>query len=252
MTDRIIDSAPEGESDGSNVTVSFEHSGAVVFRAEEVWEFGLYEEGKEVDLDFLLTCVLERRMRSFVLPFCIYTKRTEKQIEDKLRGQFCEKNGYGGIWKEYIDGALQNVLEYLKSEGYAGDETYCDAYFRSRSDKDVSATQIVSELVRRGIPAGIAEDAASRSGRDDSESCRRALEKKMRSRSGRKPGADAGGANKTKEKAAMVRFLISRGFDTGLAVRTVEEYGPYGNGEGSGDGCSEGYGGEYGGEYDGQ
>jgi SOS response regulatory protein OraA/RecX len=221
MTDIIIGSAASGEPGDASYTVDFKFSGSLSFRTEEVWEFGLYEEGREVDVEELLTKVLERRMRECALPYCVYSRRTEKQIRSRIEEQFCEKKGYGGAWAECVEAAADNVLEFLKSEGYAGDEAYCDSYFRSRFDKDVSSNQIVYELVRRGIPAELAEAAASRSSRDDEESCRRALEKKLRVRFG---DGKRRSVSDVKEKAALVRFLISRGFDTGLAARTVEKY----------------------------
>ena len=212
------------EFDGSGseeYIVELSVSGEVRFSSDEAWEFGLYEEGKEIDSLEICTAVLERRMKKYILPYSTYCRRTEEQIERKLRNCFCEKNGYSGIWAKCTDIASRNVISYLKEENYAGDEAYSSAFFRSAAEKNVSSDRLVLELVRRGIDRETAEKAAEEAGRDDEAACRRALEKKL----GRY-GPDAGEYrfSSEKEKASVIRFLLSRGFGIELIMRVINDH----------------------------
>lgn len=220
MLDSIISAEVKDDGTGDYV-VRFLASGEVCFHADEVWESGLYEEGKTIDIDGAVTSILEKRMRQYVLPYSTYCRRTEAQIVRRIKEQFCAKNGYSGIWERYIDAAADNVIAYLKEEGFAGDAAYAGAYFRSSRDKNVSSAMLVRELVSRGVDRDTAENAAREADRDDASACRAALEKKLRSKHA-EPGT--GGSLCEKDKAAIMRFLASRGFETGLIFRTIEEY----------------------------
>ena len=220
MLDSII--AAEVKDGGcGDYTVRFLASGEVCFHADEVWEFGLYEEGKVIDLDGVITAILEKRMRQYVLPYCTYCRRTEAQIVRRIKDHFSDKNGYSGIWERYIDAAADNVIAYLKEEGFAGDAAYAGAFFKSSREKNVSSAMLVRELVNRGVDREVAENAAKEAERDDASACRAALEKKLRTRRA-EPGPD--GTLCEKDKAALMRFLASRGFDTGLIFRTIDGY----------------------------
>lgn len=205
--------------------ISFRDAGNVRFSDEEVWEYRLYEEEREVDLGELCLILLEKRIRQFILPYCAYTRRTEKQIKNRIEGQFTEKNGYGGIWAAFIPEAEEKAVESLRSDGYAGDAEYCRAYIRSNSDKNVSDTKLVSELVKKGVRPDVAKKAAEEAGRDKEAYCRAALEKKLRSSKSAAAGTEAVVISDRKQRESLIRFLISRGFDTDLAIRTVDGYG---------------------------
>ena len=196
-------------------------SGEVCFHADEVWEFGLYEEGKTIELGGVITAILEKRMRQYVLPYSTYCRRTEAQIVRRIKDHFSYKNGYSGIWEKYIDAAAENVIAYLKEEGFAGDAAYAGAFFRSSREKNVSSAMLVRELVNRGVDRDVAENAAKEAERDDASACRAALEKKLRTR---RTGPGNGGTLCEKDKAALMRFLASRGFETGLIFRTIDEF----------------------------
>ena len=130
MLDSII-AAEVKDGDAGDYAVRFFTSGEVCFHADEVWEFGLYEEGKTIELGGVITAILEKRMRQYVLPYSTYCRRTEAQIVRRIKEHFSYKNGYSGIWEKYIDAAAENVIAYLKEEGFAGDEAYAGAFFRS-------------------------------------------------------------------------------------------------------------------------
>ncbi|MBO4326469.1 MAG: regulatory protein RecX [Clostridia bacterium] len=218
MTETIVSSGP-ADGDAGEYKVVFSSSGEVRLSFDEVCVFGLYEEEKEIDVSCVCGKILENRIKKYVLPYCVYCRRTEAQIIRKVKGYFCGKNGYSGIWDELLDPAIENVLAYLREEGFAGDDAYCAAFFKTNSEKDVSSARLVMELKNRGVDGETAERAAKEAARDDEEACRKALEKKLRGRSvGAKNEFDA------KEKASLYRFLSSRGFETGLVLRVLNDY----------------------------
>ncbi len=225
MASDVIVSCVQAETEKGEKAyrVAFAAVGEFVFTFDETMEHCLYEEGRTEDVGVLLTAVLTARMRKYIIPFCAYTKRTEKQISDRIKSAFCEKNGYGGAWSVYIDTAAEAVTDLLVSEGYAGDRKYCEAYIRSLGGKAVSGRLIERELEKRGIPSGIAAASVGEAGIDEDEMCARALEKKLRSR---KNAADDDGVLSDKEKASLMRFLMSRGFDAGTAMRALRRYVP--------------------------
>ena len=220
MIETILNAQADGD-DPAEYTVEFSAAGKIRFSSDEVWEYGLYEEGKEIDTAEVCTAILVKRMKRYVLPYSVYCRRTEEQIIQKINGYFCEKNGYTGIWADLKEDALPEVLEYLKEEKYAGDEAYCDAFFKSSSGKDVSSARLVFELVRRGVDRDTAERAGEAAGRDDEASCRRALEKKLRQYSEQTGREDFPNA---KERASITRFLISRGFEPELINKVLNGY----------------------------
>ena len=220
MLDSII-AAEVKDGDAGDYAVRFLTSGEVCFHADEVWEFGLYEEGKTIELGGVITAILEKRMRQYVLPYSTYCRRTEAQIVSRIKDHFSYKNGYSGIWEKYIDAAAENVIAYLKEEGFAGDAAYAGAFFRSSREKNVSSAMLVRELVNRGVDRDVAENAAKEAERDDASACRAALEKKLRTR---RIGPGEDGTLCEKDKAALMRFLASRGFETGLIFRTIDEF----------------------------
>ena len=220
MNDRIL-SCKKAENNGDEYVVEFRSSGPVRFTIDEVMEHGLYDDSLVPDLDALLGAVLETRMKRFILPYCVYARRTERQIADRLFERFSVKNGYDGIWAPRIENAVDNVVSYLIAQGYAGDNVYCVAYIKSCADKNVSGNYIAAELVKRGVERRTANAAVAAAGLDETGACRRALAKKAGNMT---IGKDENGRVPEKVRAALVRFLLSRGFETGLAVDTVDDY----------------------------
>ena len=118
MASDVIVSCVQAETEKGEKAyrVAFAAVGEFVFTFDETMEHCLYEEGRTEDVGVLLTAVLTARMRKYIIPFCAYTKRTEKQISDRIKSAFCEKNGYGGAWSVYIDTAAEAVTDLLVSE----------------------------------------------------------------------------------------------------------------------------------------
>ena len=208
-------------AEGGEYAVTFETAGVLRFSYEETAEYCLYDTGRTLELDALLTAVTEARMKRFIIPYCAFTRRTERQIYDRLLEKFSGVNGYSGVWAPYVEPSAAGVVDFLKERGYAGDNAYCAAYIISRADKNVSGNFIAAELIKRGVERQAAFRAVAEAGLDESDACRRALEKKA---NGMRMEKDENGCVPQKTRAALVRFLLSRGFDTGLAVDAVDEY----------------------------
>ena len=222
MIDRILScEKAERSACGDEYTVEFETAGPVRFGFDETMEFGLYDVGCELELDALLGAVLEARMRRQIIPYCVFTRRTERQITDRLLDKFSGVNGYAGIWAPYVKPAAENVIDYLTARGYAGDSAYCTAYINSCAGKNVSGNYIAAELIKRGVERHAAAAAVADAGLDDEGACRRALEKKLDSLH---VVPDENGRVPQKTRASLIRFLLSRGFETGMAVDMVDEY----------------------------
>ncbi len=206
---------------GEEYIVDFKASGQVRFGFDETIEYCLYDVGREVDLDALLCKVLEARMKRDVIPYCAFTRRTERQITDRLYNRFSADDGYAGVWAPVVKRAAENVVSYLKERGYAGDSAYCAAYIKSCAGKNSSGDYIAGELIRLGGDRSVAALAVAEASLDEAEACRRALVKKA-DNTRMIFDEDCRVAQKT--RAALIRFLLSRGFETGLAVNTVDDY----------------------------
>ncbi len=222
MNDRILScEKTERSSDGEEYTVEFETAGPVRFGFDETMEYGLYDIGRELELDTLLSAVLEARMKRQIIPYCAFTRRTESQISARLQDKFSAAGGYAGVWAPYVLPAAEKVVEYLIERGYAGDNAYCASYIKTCANKNVSGNYIAAELIKRGVERNVAAAAVADAGLDEEAACRRALEKKLDSV---QVIPDENGRVPQKTRASLIRFLLARGFETGMAVDMVDDY----------------------------
>lgn len=115
--------------------------------------------------------------------------KTRRQMEDFLRG------------KGYVPAVIDDVLRRLEEYGYVDDAEYARAYAEG-ARKDSGRRAVEAGLLKRGVPAEIAAEAAAGiSDAEEEETALRLLRKYMR---GKEPD------EATLRRAA--RYLSGRGF----------------------------------------
>ena len=213
--------APRSEEE-SAYEVTFEGAGTVEFRDDEVMTYWLYDTEAEIDLDQLRQQALERRFIRAALNYCLIARRTESSAADRMREYY---NGYSPrakeFWGAFAEDAVGSAVEYLREQGYIGDEKYAGSFVRAHMDKGVSAAFMENELLKRGVRRDAARAAVEEIREDDGEACRQALAKKVRAKP---PVLDEEGRLDLKYELSLIRFLGSRGFSGELARKTVEDW----------------------------
>jgi len=202
--------------------VTFEGAGTVEFSADEVMTYWLYDTELEIDLDELRQQALERRFVRAALNYCLYARRTESGAADRMREYY---SGYSPraqeFWGAFRDEAVGAAVEYLREQGYIGDDRYAAEYVRAHLDKGVSAAFLENELLKRGVRKDAAHAALEGLRESDGDAARAALEKKVKAKP---PVLDEEGRLDLKYELSLIRFLGSRGFSGELARRTVEDW----------------------------
>lgn len=187
----------------------------VCFFADEVYEYHFYEEAElRNPFDVIMTRILFRRLLAGVLPFVVFTKRTEFQVRQRAEQVPC---GEEPVWRHFKASALEMLMDYLRDERYVDDMRYAEVYVRNQMQKETSRRAMIAELTRRGISADRAEEAVSAANPDETERAKALLLKKL---NGMKvlPGT----ALSVKEKGKLYRFLSGKGFRS-ETIRAVME-----------------------------
>jgi len=103
------------------------------------------------------------------------------------------------------------TLDALAADGYLSDERFADMLVQSRSGR-FSTRAIAHELKERGVASDAAQAALERRGPTDDLAEAHALWER---RFGAAPRDE-------RDKARQVRFLMSRGFGMGIALRVLK------------------------------
>jgi len=110
-------------------------------------------------------------------------------------------------------GALEALLDELQAQGWLSDARFAEALSRNRSTRQ-GVARIRAELRQRGVSAEQVEQATAALAGSEAERAQQVWQKKF----GQAP-LDAA------ERARQIRFLLVRGFATGLACRVVPPLG---------------------------
>lgn len=188
----------------------------VLFSADEVYEYNFYEEAKlRGTFDGMMTRILFRRLLTAVLPYVVYTKRTEQQV--RIRAQriaFPDE----AVWVPFREAALEQLLDYLRAEGYVHDLHYAQSYIRAQMEKPVSSYALIMELQKRGIDADTTEQLLAAAAYDDVSAAKALIQKKL----GKTGGAPL--ALSAKEREKLYRFLSGKGFRGETIRKAMSEY----------------------------
>ncbi|MEW5887108.1 MAG: recombination regulator RecX [Pseudomonadota bacterium] len=110
--------------------------------------------------------------------------------------------------------ALEALLDELQAQGWLSDARFAEAWSRNRAQRQ-GVARIRAELRQRGVEAGQVEQATAALADTEAERAQQVWQKKFG-----QPARDA------TERARQIRFLLGRGFDTGLACRVVPKPQP--------------------------
>lgn len=110
-------------------------------------------------------------------------------------------------------GALEALLDELQAQGWLSDARFAEALSRNRAERQ-GVARIRAELRQRGVPAEQVEQATAALAGSEAERAQQVWDKKFG-----QPPLDAS------ERARQIRFLLGRGFATGLACRVVPPLG---------------------------
>ncbi len=188
----------------------------VLFSADEVYEYNFYEEAKlRGTFDGLMTRILFRRLLTAVLPYVVYTKRTEQQV--KIRAQKVSFPGEA-VWAPFQEAAMEQLLDYLRTEGYVHDLHYAESYIRTQMEKPVSSYALIMELQKRGIDGEITAQLLAASAFDDVTAAKALIQKKL-GKTGTEPQTLS-----AKERGKLYRFLSGKGFRGETIRKAMSEY----------------------------
>lgn len=189
----------------------------VCFSADEVYEYHFYEEAAlRHPFETIMSRILFRRLLTGVLPFVVFTRRTEYQVLQRAEQVPC---GTEPVWKQFKTSALDLLLDYLRREQYVDDMRYAQVYVRNQKEKAVSRLGMFMELTKRGISKELAEQAVSEGAPDEKESARKLLLKKLGTFT-----SSSGQSMSAKEKGKLYRFLAGKGFSGETIRQVMSEY----------------------------
>ncbi len=190
--------------------VMFNTGLSVCFSADEVAEYYFYEEAElRRPFETIMVCILFRRLLTAVLPFVVYTKRTEMQVRRRVMEM--DFSDLEPVWMQYQEEALCQLMKYLHREQYVDDARYVQSYLRIHLEKATSKRSLEMELSKRGIDQSLIDEALSEVELDETESARRLLCKKFPNMTGN---------CSQKERARIYRYLAGKGF-SGETIRSV-------------------------------
>lgn len=190
--------------------VTFNTGLSLYFSSEEVAEYYLYEEAElKHPFETLIVRVLFRRMLTAVLPFVVFTKRTETQVRQRVAELDYEE--LEPAWLPFREDAMEMLLTHLRELQYVDDVRYVTSYLRVQLKKPTSKRSIASELSKRGIPRDLIETALADVELDETEAARQLIQKKF---------SGLSSCCSRKEQAKVYRYLAGKGF-SGETIRSV-------------------------------
>ncbi len=186
---------------GNESTALFSNGEEIIFSTEELCAFHIREgrEYSETEYEELINKVMIQRAKLKVMPYVIYTKRTEKQV--------CEKIVAEGFASEVA--AL--LVEELKEKEYISDKDYVLSYLKKTGDKGDSRQKIFFDLKNKGVAASLVEEVLAEMDFDDYKQAEIALNKKLRT-----------GGKKDYNK--LSGFLLRKGFSGAIVRKVLQEF----------------------------
>lgn len=186
-------------SDGRS-TAYFSNGEIIEFSIEELCAFHI-REGREYSLEeyeALIHNVMCQRAKSVVMPYVVYTKRTEKQVYDKIKDS------------GFTDEVAVSLVSELKEKEYISDKDYCRSFIKKTLEKGESKQKILWELKNKGVSVNVAEEVYKEFSPDELNQAIKSLNKKLRT-----------GGKKDYNK--LYGFLQRKGFSAGIARKALQE-----------------------------
>ncbi len=191
------------EKTGKKCRIYLNDEPAFLLYPSEVHTYKL-EEGDELGEALqqkLYDEVLLKRARLRCMHILKSLDKTEYQLRTKL------------LQEEYPPEIAEAAVEYVKSYHYVDDLRYARNYIENRASSK-SRMQLKADLLGRGIPSDIAENALEDLNEEDQEETIRGL--------ARKKGFDPETASE-EERQALIRFLMRKGFSYGQVKNALTD-----------------------------
>ncbi len=187
----------------------------VCFSYDEVYEYHFYEEAAlRHTFEEMMINILFRRMLTAVLPYVVFTKRTQQQVRSRVSELCC---GAEPVWEQMREAAADRLMDYLISQQYVDDERYTRSYVCGQVGKPVSGRALALELRKRGIDDAVARRAIQEAAIDEVANAKALLHKRL--------GRQSGTALSAKERAKQCRYLAGKGFDGSTIQKVMADYG---------------------------
>lgn len=195
-TERLI------KNSGEESTAYFSNGEELTFSAEELCAFHIREsrEYSQEEYEELILKVMCQRAKTKVMPYVIFSKKTEKQVYDKII-----ENGFS-------EQVAETLTEELADKGYIDDREYCRSYMKKALDKGLSTQKIVWDLRSKGVNQACAEEILQDFSPDEVAFAKNALNKKLRT-----------GGEKDYNK--LYGFLVRKGFSGEISRKVLQESG---------------------------
>ncbi len=190
------------KNSGLDSTAYFSNGDELTLSVEELCAFHIREGRKysQEEYEQLILKIMCQRAKSKIMPYVVFTKRTEKQIYDKIT-----ENGFS------VDVA-EVLTEELKEKEYIDDREYSRSYIKKSIAKGLSKQKIIWDLKNKGVSQIIAEEILQEISPDELALAENALNKKLRT-----------GGKKDYNK--LYAFLMRKGFTGEIARKVLQESG---------------------------
>ncbi len=191
---------------GGRSTAYFSNGENIEFSIEELCAFHI-REGREYEEEEYLSLVANvmcQRAKTIVMPYVVYTRRTEKQVYDKIK-----EAGFSS------DIAKSLCVELTEKE-YINDKEYTKSFVKKSVEKGASRQKIFYDLKAKGVAATVIEEVLDELLVDELSQAIFSLNKKLRT-----------GGQKDYNK--LYAFLVRKGFSPGTARKALQEFNVSGN-----------------------
>lgn len=185
------------------IRVSFDTGLSCLLYWSELRSLGITEDGSidEGTYERMLHEVLGKRAKKRAMHLLEQMDRTRKQLYDKL------------LEGEYPKECIEEAIAYVEHYHYIDDARYACNYVRYAQEKK-SRMRIRQDLLKKGVPSGLIEEALEEEFCSDEEAQIRELLIKRR--------YDAGNADE-KEFRRTYSFLLRRGFPGSAILKVMKQ-----------------------------
>ena len=129
-----------------------------------------------------------------LMKYVVFKKRTENEVKNKCK------------MLKYNDEQTDEIIEYLKENGYINDENYVDRYIKNVLRlKECSIKDIKIDLIKRGIDEDLTEEVEE----FEENSAKNLARKKL----------------KTMELDKVKRYLLNKGFTYSSISKAIDNLG---------------------------
>lgn len=133
-----------------------------------------------------------------IMKYVLFKKRTENEVRKKCK-----------ILK-YEDENIEEIIRYLKENGYINDEIYIDKYIKNIMKlKNCSINEIKIDLMRRGVDEDLIEKYITPELEEFEEKSAKILASKKL---------------KANEKEKVKKYLLNKGFSYSNVSKAIDNY----------------------------